>query len=240
MKKKLFCTIIAMTLLLGCAAFGKIGNAAAEKEQFLLTESLRLTSDMDELADSKEYLSLFTVSDSIDKIASEIGKQDYTAPKSAYLLELPDDMLDQMAGSLGGNENPLKGMSESVLKKLRFKMNGSTLSNLINSYAGSEVLAVTSALTWGKSYLQPDDWSKNTVVLLLYDGNYSSMVSFAQSGDGIISASAGFVKNNELMEELKSTNNPKGIWEQLFGITGIKYQKYTSKDLKKILPDKNR
>jgi hypothetical protein len=231
--KRISCLLFALVLL-SSTACSKIEAKSVDKEHFFLKEAIHLTDEMDDLAESKEYLTLMTSSQSMIQIAEEIGAQNYETPSKIYLLELPKDILNQLSEANGLDKKSLEGMSDSVLEKVRSKVNGNIFALMINSSSSSENLALTSMLTWGKSYQQPKGWSNNTIALLLYDGDYSSMVSFVQSGDEIISASSSFIKNNDLIEELKTTKEEAKLFEQIFGIKGIKYKKYTEKDLKKL------
>lgn len=228
--KRILCLIIMMVFLCSTAC-SKIEAKSVDKEQFFLREAIRLTDEMDDLAESKEYLSLMSSSQSLSQIAEEIGAQNYETPMKIYLLELPKDIPNQLAEAYGMDKKALDGMSDSVLEKVRYKINGTNFAQMINASSGSENLALTSMLTWGKSYQQPKGWSNNTIALLFYDGDYSSMVSYFQSGDKIISASSTFVKNNDLLKELKTAKEEANLFEQLFGIKGIKYKKYAEKDL---------
>ncbi len=233
--KKLVYLALSMLLLCGCTACNRKNTMSKDKEEFLLTESIYLTKGMDELADSEEYRSLMASTDNINQVITQIGSQNYQSPLVVYLLEFPDDILKQMSATLGIESDVLSGVSDNVLEKINYRLNASTFTAILNSSGGSENLVASSMLTWGKSYQQPKDWSKNTVVLLLYDGNYSSMVSFMQSGEGVISASANFVKNNDILEKLKSSKDASSDLEKLIGIKEVGYKAYSYEELKNIL-----
>jgi len=148
---------------------------------------------MQELAASKEYMNLLSPSESLQQITDRMASQDYSLPENAYLIKLPDDILLGAVRSFATDLN----IPENILEKLKYKVNGSMFANLINSDYGSEMIAATSMTTWGKSYIQPQGWSDNMLLFLQYPGEFSSIIAFAKSGDGVISASAVFVKNGE-------------------------------------------
>lgn len=75
--------------------------------------------------------------------------------------------------------------------------NGAFYANLINGTQGAETVAATSLLTRHQDYIEPAGWPGDTLLVLKYSGGYSSMISFMTSGEGIIEASASFVKTGE-------------------------------------------
>jgi hypothetical protein len=165
---------------------------ATKLNEFLITEGISLTCDMDELAQSSEYLDLMTTSESYRQIIDEITSQDYEKPETVYIMEFPHDVLLQMV-----NELDKINISDDILEKLSHKINSSIFANMINASYGSEMLAATSMITWEKSYIQPDGWTNNTMVLLKYPGEFSSIVSFVQSGNDVITGSSIYIKNND-------------------------------------------
>lgn len=68
--------------------------------------------------------------------------------------------------------------------------------NLINGSQGAAVLAAMNVLSSGKSYQEPKDWPGNTLVILEY-GGYTSMVSFMETGEGVISGQASLAKEGQ-------------------------------------------
>lgn len=210
----------ALFLLTACAAPAK---EPADLNGFLVKEGVALTREMDELAQTKEYVALMSPSESLGKIIEEAAAMDYGAPQNAYVVKLTDeDLLGAISAFAGEADVP-----DHVLEILKYKINASVFANLINATYGSEMVAATSVLTWGKSYIEPEGWSDNMMLLLEYPGGFSSMVSFVQSGDGVISASSVFVKNGE--------KDIAALLTDYLGDTGITYEQYEAGQLQDML-----
>jgi len=191
--------------------------------RFLIAKGVAITCEMDELAESKEYIALMSASEGIGQVMEKMASQDYSIPENAYLIKLSNDILLRVISNISGEIN----VSDNILEKLKYKINGSVLANIINASYGSETIAAASMTTWGKSYIQPNGWSDNMVLLLEYPGEFSSIVSFAKSGDGVISSSSVFVKNGD-----KDILTLAG---EYLGMEDIGYEHYSKSQLKDFL-----
>ncbi len=210
----------ALFLLTACAAPAK---EPWDLNGFLVKEGIALTREMDKLAETKEYVALMSSSESLEEIINKAAAGDYGAPQNAYVVQLTDDGLLRAISAFAGEAN----IPDPVLEILKYKINASVFANLINATYGSEMVAATSVLTWGKSYIEPEGWSDNMMLLLEYPGEFSSMVSFVQSGDGVISASSVFVKNGE--------KDIAALLEEYLGSAGLTYEQYEAGQLQELL-----
>lgn len=215
-------TALLTASLLALTACSHTPAKPADLNSFLLAEGVALTCDMQELAASKEYVALMGASQTLGQVIAEMASQDYSLPQNIYLIKLPDDTLLQSMRSLGGEVT----VPANIREKLPYKINGALFANLINAGYGSETIAAASVASWGKSYIEPEGWSDNTLLLLEYPGEFSSMVSFVRSGDEVISASAVFVQNGdkEIMSKL----------QEYLGGTELKYDHYTGSELEEM------
>lgn len=223
MNKKLCLIALIVSSLLTMAACGDKSEEPIELNEFLISEGIALTCDMDKLAESKEYIALMTPSESIGQITDKMSSQDYSMPEDVYLIKLPDDIILRAVSSFSGKIE----ISDNIIEKLKYKVNGSVFANLINTSYGSEMIAATSLTTWGKSYIQPNGWSDNMMILVQYPDEFSSIVSFVQSGDGVISASSVFVKNGD--------KDILAALSEFLGTTEIESDHYSSSQLKDLL-----
>lgn len=224
MNKKL-CLIVLIIVSLMLVACNTHSKKQEDLNEFLITEGVALTCDMSELAESREYLALVSASESIEKVIDKVVSQDYSIPENVYLIKLSDDILLRAISPFPGAIN----ISDNIMDKLKYKINGSVFANMINASYGSEMIAATAMITWGKSYIQPSGWSGNMILILEYPGEFSSIVSFVQSGDGVISGSSVFVKNGD-----------KGIltWlDEYLGMADIEYENYSSSQLQDLLAE---
>ncbi len=178
----------AALLLTGC---GGTGQAAGSPETFMREESLSLTEQIGALASNQEYVGLMTVSGEILDETKAVGAQDFGQPTAAYQIAITDDMLKRVLAGAGAQT-----LSQETMAALRARLNAAFFTNLINGSQGAAVLAAMNVLSSGKSYQEPKDWPGNTLVILEY-GGYTSMVSFMETGEGVISGQASLAKEGQ-------------------------------------------
>lgn len=223
MHKKIFLTALIVLGLFTLVACGNSSEKIVELDEFLIREGIALTCDMDELAESEEYMTLMTPSDNVGQIAEEIALQDYNTPTDVYLVELPNDVVLQTMKAFSEEID----IPDNIIEKLKYKVNGSVFANMINARYGSEMIAATAMTTWGKSYIEPSGWSDNMILIFEYPGEFSSMVSFIKSGDDVISGISVFVKNGD--EDILS------LLGDYLGNADIDYVHYTSEQVKELI-----
>lgn len=203
MKRLAAMGLITAILLAGC------GNGAAGTPgggSFLLKESVALTVEMDRLAENSEYLRFMTASEQLLPTFEKAAAQEYGAPEHVYRIPLTDGLLRKIIQA----EEPV---SDETMESLRLKVNGTVLASAINASQGAETLAATSVLAWEKSYREPDGWDGNQLLVLDYGGDFSSMVSFTRSGEGVIRGAAMFLATagKAPMDQLQETLNEPGL-----------------------------
>lgn len=223
MNKKLCLITLIISSLFMLTACSNYSEKPEDLKGFLITESVDLTCDMDELAESKEYLTLISAPGSIGQVIDQVASQDYSIPENVYLIKLSDDILLRAINTFSGATN----ISDDIMEKLKYKINGSVFGNMINAGYGSEMVAAAAMTTWGESYIQPNGWVDNMVLFLEYPGEFSSIVSFMQSGDGVISGSSVFVKNGD--------KDILTLLDEYSGMTDIEYDHYSSSQLQDLL-----
>ncbi len=224
MKKKLFLIALIMSSLFMSISCVNQTEKSIEPDVFLIKEGIFLTCKMDELAESKEYISIMTPSAGIVKIAENMAFGDYSIPEDAYLIKLQDDITTGAIRALSGDLN----ISDNVMEIIQAKMiNGSVFANMINASYGSEMIAATAITTTGKSYIQPNGWSDNIIVLLKYSGEFSGIISFSRSGEGVITGASVFVKNGDV--------DILTLLGEYLGTTDIEYVHYSKDRLQDIL-----
>lgn len=137
MKKALAMLLLAaITLsLVGCGG-----------EPDLYGIGLEVTQIMGEMADSKEYLQLFTTPGEIFSIAANLALQDFDDPKAVYRILPPKDEED-MVEALLGDDDLYEALSRPLKEQARNRCTVQTAVQYINSQAnGPTQLAVTSLL----------------------------------------------------------------------------------------------
>lgn len=171
---------------------------AVNKNDSLYDRGMSIIEKMDSMAESQDYISLFTGEGTItDKIKS-MGEGDYSAPKAVYKITITNAELDRYIQ--GDNDVEL---SEELQEEVRKKVVAS-IPTYINAMNGAETLAASSIITTGDSFLS--DESTYQIYFYLYDGEYSAAVSFVPNDEGIVNATGVFI-TNEALNEVKSPEN---------------------------------
>ena len=189
--KRCFSLLLAIVMALAATACGakprKVDPAA-----FCIQESVALTQEMDLVSDSEE----------VRKLTDEIGAQDYSRPVRVYLIALPPSVVNQIFSLASPGETLPDDLQEILYKR----MNGAMAASFINGRLGGvSVLAAASLLTTEKAYIEPDGWPGGQLLFLQYEGGWSSVVSFAHAGEGVIGAKAEFaLVSDEIVSDLDS------------------------------------
>ena len=221
--------LLAAALTLGGCKKAQDGDALP---RFLIGESVRLTGEMDEMAESEAYLRMMSGSQEIWDTVEEIGAQDYAAPQKAYLVQISDDAVLQL---LGGED--IGQLEDSIRQKLNRKLFAGALSSYWNGRSGVTGVAATALLAWQESYIQPDGWQGNVAVWLEYPGDYSSMVSFVQSGEGVVSASASFVVNGDGQDLENMLATMQEMLEELGLSDALTYETVPAEQIQQLLAE---
>ncbi len=222
-KRMRLTALMIVTLLLVSACAAPVQGKPQELNGFLMKEAVALTIEMDKLAETKEYVALMSSAGKLGEVIDKAAAGDYTAPDNAYVVKLTDEGLKRAIGMIAGET----AVPENVLEILKYKVNAAMFANIINAAYGAEMVAATSVLTWGKSYIQPEGWAENTILVLEYPGEFSSMVSFTQSGEGVISAASVFLKNGE--------TDIAALLEDILGGTGIAFEQFDAEKVQVLL-----
>lgn len=207
--------IFALWALSGC-------QGAQSADGWMIERAHTLTGQMAELARSEAYAKMMTSSPELGDVIAHFAAGEYFRPERVVLIDYPAERVIQLAVS----QTDLQP-SETVKGLLARKMAGATLGNVLNGREGASVLAATSLLSYGESYVQPQGWPGNTVALLEYPGGYASMVSFSQSGEGVISATAVFVETGE--------TDPMTALTELEGLPELDSRAFTGEALDKLI-----
>ena len=187
--KRCFSLLLAIVMALAATACGakprKVDPAA-----FCIQESVSLTQEMGAMAANQMYMDLVSDSEEVRKMTDEIGAQDYSKPVRVYLIALPPSIVNQIFSLASPGETLPDDLQEILYKR----MNGTMTASFINGRLGGvSVLAAASLLTTEKAYIEPDGWPGGQLLFLQYEGGWSSVVSIAPAGEGVIGAKAEFV-----------------------------------------------
>ena len=157
-----------------------------------LTErGIQLISKVDTLAETEEYISLYTADTEIIDIIQNLSKQDYTKPETIFLLENGNDiLLQQMI--------PQINLSENILQMIQNKF-ATLLPTKINTITSTEALVVQSILNYNESFIDLTVSSPSTY-LYTYPNGYSFIVNYIPQKEGIVEANISVILHPELSQ----------------------------------------
>ena len=221
-QKGLAAAVMAAALLLTSC-----GGAPEKKlDQFLLQEGTALTVQLEELAGSEAYIDLMTGEEMIKAELSGIEGSGFQNPKQVYLISFPEDhwigLLDQMT------DRQTADLPDSIREVVNSRINSTLFSSMVNAGYGTVPLASATLVSFGKSYPMPKGWENNALLLFECEGDYSSLVSFTRTGDGVISGYVSPLKNGDA-----------GAWASLEGFLdldgSLQYSVYSGEDAAALL-----
>lgn len=221
--KKIMMIGLILILFVSVIACESETKSDVDIETFILNESVALTLEMHEFAADEAYVSYMMQSFEIKEIIKNIASTDYSLPEKAYVYEFPEEQLVKGLMDELGDES----ISDALMEKITQKFNGTMFASMINGQYGSETLAATSITGWGKSYIKPAGFEEDLLIVLVYPDDFSSMISFSTTGEGVIGGVSSFIANGNVdLESLLSEMAP---------LENLEAEIYTKEQLKKVL-----
>lgn len=185
MKKRLLALILLWTLCLGGAARAETdwaGDLSHELAQRLIA-----------LAADESYAALFTSSEEILAEVARMAENEGREIVSERRLLLREDAAEALWTIIAAEGETPPEMSEATREAIQKRL-GSSVTSMLNGTMGTTWLAATSILCETEGYLMPEGFAP-CAVLLDYGTAADVMVIFAQTGEGVIGASASFVSS---------------------------------------------
>lgn len=175
--------VIAVSLTItGCSA----SQPTVNNGKTLYDHGLELVSIIEEMAESEEYIAVYTGSPRISDVISDFGDGDYSSPSKVYRLEPAAEIIAEYAHSA-----ELSGMSDKV-KDMVFAKTIAALATQANAVDGAENLAATTVCTAGKTFVN-SEISDPVIYVYVYDNGYPVAVTFTAGENSTVSASAMFI-----------------------------------------------
>ncbi len=184
MRKKLAALLLAACLTAGAGT----GACAAEEETApsLYDRGLEVVHMLAEMAQSEEWVGMFTDEGQIRSAVEGVADGDYSAPKAVYALSVADDELERLAALSG-----LGDLSDELKAYFLQRMMGS-LMNRVNSLDGAEILAAANICTYAKTFVD-ESAEGDFIYLYAYEGAAPVAVTFTTGEDHTVTASGAFV-----------------------------------------------
>lgn len=223
MKKKrsillFFFIILGISLISSCKSKEK---EEIDINQFLISESIQLTSEMRELGKDEIYIKLRSSSSELIDIISNITDPEYKVLKQIYMISFSSESIAKIIKDMLELE-----VSEQLISRL-IQMSNGTFASIWNGRYAANIVAAASLINVEKSYIKPENWVKNTWIILDYKEEFSSLVSFVETGEGVISGAANFIKSGE--------DGVEATLKMASDFINLEYQKYTEEQLEEIL-----
>ncbi len=162
-------------------------------DNFYIDEAIKLTKKSAKLASSKEFIAMYTADTEVAEQIATIANVDFDSPKTVkYIYISNDKILEFMKESYPEAEENFD--FEKIIELNRISV--TNFASMINARFGAKMIAATTVLASSTGFVKPADFDKNFAVFLEYDGEFSSVVSFNEYGENVISANMTFVKNS--------------------------------------------
>ncbi|MBE5801641.1 MAG: hypothetical protein E7319_05065 [Clostridiales bacterium] len=206
MTRKILALLMAAMLCLGCVC-GALAEAApvAADDGWYLDTAVTLADKMSALANSQAYVELFIgLEVDTDTFVAQMNALSGLEPSEIITYLYKTDALENLAKAYQMDE-VTTALSKPAMEAVYRRMNNS-LGSLLNGYVGGNLWqSIASALSYTETYLMPDDFVPCSL-LLRYDGQEAAvLVSFSQTGEDTITATATYVRADVPEDEVAQT-----------------------------------
>lgn len=220
MKKKCLALLCAVGLTICLAACGdtapetqdsSMGSQSQESqvpeeipfdEETALKEiAIEVTDALSELISCDAYMEAMSSPQELQEVLEGWRglKIDQTRP--VCVIPLGSAELKAYLESMAGQEFSMDGMSDTVKEYLLLKT-GSSIGSMLNArLGGTVVLAASSVANYTKTYV-PKGTVENQIWLMPASDTVSFCVTFSNTGNGVLTASATYVVLNQEMRDL--------------------------------------
>ncbi|MBR5312839.1 MAG: hypothetical protein IKU40_08175 [Clostridia bacterium] len=192
--KKLLIAVLASVLLTSC------GVTESELPS-LEIRGMQIVSMLEEIAESEDYLSIYSSDEELLNIIHTFAEGDHSDPKAVYRLTLSEESVKSLCGT-----DILTSLSPELQSFLEGRVQASVI-NIANARGGSTALAAASICTAGKTFVS-DEITEDTIYLYTFENAVPVAVSFTVGEGNTVSASGTFL----IAEEL-NTGSPESIRE---------------------------
>ena len=196
----LLCTLVLLTATLPYA----LAQGDRGIEKFLLGKSVELTMRMDEWAELELYRkAAYLDGSSPSSLAVKIGEGNYNQPAKAMVVALKEG---------AGIEKMYKyGMAHEELSDFAYsKMEALICYAFASSFTvqtSMDFVSASAMLAANTSYLLPDGWNGNQIVILIYENDYASIVTFVKNENDIVDTRASFMQVNDSLQNILDSDD---------------------------------
>ena len=195
MMKNIFAACLASLMLLSSCGVTESELPSLE------VRGMQIISMLEEIAESEEYLSIYSSDKELLNIIASFAEGDHSDPKTIYRLTLSEESVKSLCGT-----DILTFLSPELQSFLESRVQASVI-NIANARGGSTALAATSICTAGKTFVS-DEITADTIYLYTFENAVPVAVSFTVGEGHTVSASGTFLIPEEL-----NTDSPESIKE---------------------------
>lgn len=196
MRQKTVALLMALVLCI-TGISGALAEAAPASvpENWYLTEAKNLAAAMGALADNEAYVELFIgMGEDTDGFADKMAELKGLLPDAVNFYYQRTDALESLAANYQMDEFTVAA-NRNVMENLLRRMN-MNLPGLLNaSVGGSLWMAIASALTYTETFIMPEGFQNQAVLLLYGDCEAAVLVTYTQTGENTITANGTFVRH---------------------------------------------
>ena len=185
---------------LGAVLLSSCGVTESELPS-LEVRGMQIVSMLEEIAESEEYLSIYSADPELLNIIAAFAEGDHSDPKIIYRLTLSEENVKSLCGT-----DVLTSLSPKLQDFLEGRVQASII-NIANARGGSTALAATSICTAGRTFVS-DEISSDTIYLYTFEDAVPVAVSFTVGESSTVTATGTFL----IAEEL-NTDSPESIRE---------------------------
>lgn len=207
------CLTIAMGLLIAFSLTAFTNAPKTIKNQVNLEDKgLELILDVDKLAECKALTELYTSDPEITEIINTFANGEYSNPKGVFILSNLDAFVYK---NMIAPEVKLPSDIEEMLKERLVD----AFPSQINAMNGAIILAATSMLSHGDSFIYEGLQNTETYVYI-FDNGYNFMVTFIPDDENIVNARVSLVADEEL-SKCTTQDNLTDYFRKMFPATGM-------------------
>ncbi|MBQ6786793.1 MAG: hypothetical protein IJO85_03630 [Lachnospiraceae bacterium] len=196
--KKWISFALTMVMVVSLTACGS-SQTKEEQVSSLYEQGLDMVSKMAEMAQSEEYINLYTDSPQVAEVVQEIGEDDFSELEAVYSISIPKESLVALL-ELGELEDVPTELSDVVMDKLL----GSWITYM-NGMSGTLQIVASSVCSMEKTFVNKEV-TESVIYIYTFEDATPIGITFLVGEDSAISAKGFFIMNEaftaESVEEL--------------------------------------
>ena len=197
MVRKICCLLLCLSLIAPCAFAEDQPRRLTEDDPayaWLYEQSMALAALLQEALQNENYLPQLYPSLQGGEALEQLRMQDFTQPLDVIIVRA-DRSYRNRASEI---EEGLRliasfGLSPALLDRLENAVYAQTGALLTSQYGDTTQVALSSVLTFGDAWVQPEEVDGPCFTLVFYGGLYALLVTFVPNGHGVVCASARFI-----------------------------------------------